>query len=172
MDPLDTRTPAVDPPTTAPRAPYTAIVLAGNRGGNDALADAVGTRHRALLEVCGVPMLLRVVRALRASDGIGRIIVSIDDPAALVGVPELRRQIADGSIVTHVSRPSPSRSVVDILGGLALDTPVLVTTGDHALLTPAMVGLMTTGEAGVADLLVGVVAASRIRAACPDTTRN
>jgi GTP:adenosylcobinamide-phosphate guanylyltransferase len=172
MDPVDTRAPTMDPPTLAAPEPYTAIVLAGSRGEGDALAEAVGTRHRALLEVCGVPMLLRVVRALRASPGVGKIIVSIDDPAALVAIPELRSQIADGSVITHVSRPSPSRSVVDIFGGLALDTPVLVTTADHALLTPAMVGHMTTGEAGHADLLVGVVAASRIQAAYPETKRT
>ena len=48
----------------------TALVLAGRRGASDALADALAASdasgHHALLDVAGVPMLLRVVRTLKA----------------------------------------------------------------------------------------------------------
>src|SRR6185369_15359784 len=42
---------------------YTALVLAGTRPGGDPLADYAGVSHKALIEVGGVPMLLRVLRA-------------------------------------------------------------------------------------------------------------
>ena len=47
-----------------PRPPirgYTALVLAGRRGPDDALAAAAGAPHRALLDVHGTPMLERVL---------------------------------------------------------------------------------------------------------------
>ena len=40
-------------------------MLAGRRGPRDALAEAHGVSHRALLPVDGVPMLLRVLRTFR-----------------------------------------------------------------------------------------------------------
>ena len=45
-----------------------ALVLAGSRDEGDPLARAQGVRHRALLRGAGVPMLLRVVRALQQTD--------------------------------------------------------------------------------------------------------
>ena len=43
-----------------------ALILAGSRGPDDPMARAAGVSHKALLPVAGVPMLLRVVEALRA----------------------------------------------------------------------------------------------------------
>ena len=62
---------------------FSGLVLAGRRGAADPLAENQGSTHRALLDVCGVPMLLRVVRALEASGRVGRLVVSIDDPEDL-----------------------------------------------------------------------------------------
>src|SRR4029453_16464860 len=46
---------------------FSALILAGRRGPQDPLAVSRGATHRALLPVAGVPMLVRVVRALRAA---------------------------------------------------------------------------------------------------------
>jgi GTP:adenosylcobinamide-phosphate guanylyltransferase len=154
----------------------TALVLAGRRGSSDAFADALAAAdasgHHALLDVAGVPMLLRVIRTLRAAPGIGRIVVSIDDPGVLDGVPELRAALADGSLACRSALDSPSRSVADGLANAAGEK-VLVVTADHALLTPEMVEQMTTRAArDNADVLVALVAASTIRAAYPESTRT
>ena len=160
----------------APVAParFTALVLAGSRGrAGDDLAAAQGEAHRALIPVLGVPMLVRVIRTLRAAPSIGAIIVSIDDPAALDGVPELRELAAAGALSLRRSESSPSRSVVAVLESLPPGAPVLVTTADHALLTPAMVEHFTGACAGGdADLRVGLVAASVLRAKYPESTRT
>ena len=72
-------------------ADLTGLVLAGRRGpADDPLMEVRAARHRALVEVEGVPMLVRVVRTLRAARSVGRIIVSIDDQAAV------RRLTKDG----------------------------------------------------------------------------
>jgi len=152
---------------------FNALVLAGRRGPTDPLTEVRGDTHRALLEVVGVPMLIRVVRALRASSCVDRIAVSIDDPSAFETVPELSELEASGEIVRHPSLSSPSRSVHDALNAHLLGDRVLVTTADHALLTPKIIDhFAACAEQSDADLAVGVVAESVIRASFPSTTRT
>jgi len=150
-----------------------ALVLAGSRGPEDPLASAEGARHRALLEVGGQAMLVRVVRALRATPGIGRIAVSIEDPAALAAVPELAGLAREGALTVHRSLPSPSRSVLDVLQGLPPGRPLLVTTADHALLRPQIAArFLADAEASGADLAIGLVAERVLRARFPASKRT
>jgi GTP:adenosylcobinamide-phosphate guanylyltransferase len=157
-----------------PSARFTALVLAGSRGGaGDDLAEAQGQRHRALIPVRGVPMLVRVIRTLRAAPSVERIVISIDDPSALDEVPELRALIAEGALEVRRSQRSPSRSVVAVLESLPAGEPVLVTTADHALLTPEMVEHFTLAcRKGDADLRVALVAASLLQARFPESKRT
>ena len=129
----------------------TALVLAGRRGGGgaDPMAAAAGVSHKALLPVAGVPMLLRVVSALRASPSVGRIVVCIEAPEeTLAGLDGL-----DG-VLPRAAAESPARSAAAALDEFG--APLLVTTADHALLTPAMV------EHFVAAVPVGVAAAAAL----------
>lgn len=149
-----------------------ALVLAGRRGPADPLAESRGASHRALLEVNGVAMLLRVVRALRGA-GIGRVTVSIDEPQRLEAVPELRALLASGEIASRPSLASPSRSVLDALERAEPGERLLVTTADHALLTPEMLEHFTAAaDAEPADVVVGVVTASLLRAHYPESRRT
>jgi GTP:adenosylcobinamide-phosphate guanylyltransferase len=152
---------------------FTGLVLAGSRDEGDPLAQAQRLRHRALLEVGGAPMLLRVVRTLRATPEIGRLVVSIDDPAALEEVPELASLVRDGALAVHQSLASPSRSVLDVLESLGGDAPTLVTTADHALLTPEIVKhFLAAAAASEADVLLGLVARTLLRERFPESTRT
>lgn len=152
--------------------PLTALVLAGSRGEGDPLAEAQQVRHRALLEVAGVPMLLRVVRTLRQTPAVGDIIVSIDEPAALDEVPELAEALRDGVLAVRRSLDSPSRSVLDCLEAAGAG-PALVTTADHALLTPEMLASFLDGSAeGDADVFVGLVSRRLLEARFPESTRT
>ncbi|MGE4606706.1 MAG: nucleotidyltransferase family protein [Myxococcota bacterium] len=148
---------------------YMALVLAGRRGTPDPLDAMQPATHPSLIDVGGVPMLLRVVRALRESERIGRIAISIDTASVLANA-ELA---ADDRLLHHQSLASPSRSVQDALSGLATGGPVLVTTADHALLTPEIISdFLERADALGTDLAVGVVEESVIRAAYPDTSRT
>ena len=75
----------------------TALVLAGKRDGTlDPLAAADGVSHKCLIKVGGRTMIVYPIAALASSPAIGRIIVSIDEPAVLEGIPEidaLRREV-------------------------------------------------------------------------------
>jgi GTP:adenosylcobinamide-phosphate guanylyltransferase len=152
---------------------FNALVLAGRRDSENPFAEVQPETHRALLDVVGVPMLVRVIRALRASSSVGRIAVSIDDPDAFEAVPELCELRGRGAITHHSSLPSPSRSVQDALSGGLLGDRVFVTTADHALLTPKIIDhFAACAEQSDADLTVGVVAESVLRAAYPSTSRT
>lgn len=155
-------------------ATFTGLVLAGRRGpADDPLAEVRAARHRALVEVDGVPMLVRVVRTLRAARSVGRIIVSIDDQAAVRAVPELAALEANGELVLRASRESPSRSVLDTLDILGTGEKLLVSTADHALLTPEMVDhFAAESENSGADANVALVRASLLRAHFPESTRT
>jgi len=151
-------------------------VLAGRRGPSDHFADALAAAdasgHHALLDVAGAPMLLRVVRALQQAPSVGRILVSIDDPAVLGRVPELAEAIQAGRIGCRTALDSPSRSVADVLASREAGERVLVVTADHALLTPQMVEHFTASATSDVDVLVAVVPATLLRAQYPESQRT
>ncbi|AQT05737.1 nucleotidyltransferase family protein [Acetobacter persici] len=117
---------------TTAHGPLSALILAGTRpGAPDPMAQAAGVSHKAILPVGGTPMILRVISALRATPGIGRIVVCIDNPAVLAGI------IPPDIDILPASPHGPSASV---LAGLTqMGTPLLVTTADNALLRPAWI---------------------------------
>jgi GTP:adenosylcobinamide-phosphate guanylyltransferase len=153
---------------------YAALVLAGRREGQvDTLAREAHAPHRALLKVGGLPMLERVVRTLEESPRVGSIAVSSDAPEVLREVPGLARRIEAGTLRLLPSERSPSRSALAGLESLGPAQPVLVTTADHALLTPAIVDhFLEAAERSAADLAVGVVAVSRVRSRFPESRRT
>jgi GTP:adenosylcobinamide-phosphate guanylyltransferase len=118
-------------------------------------------------------MLLRVLRTLRASRGVGRLVVSIDDPSAIEDVPEIAALVRDGELALHRSLASPSRSVLDALERFDTGEPVLITTADHALLRPEIVEhFLAAVDGSKADVLVALVARSVIQARFPESTRT
>lgn len=153
--------------------PVSALLLAGRRGPTDPVAAAAGVSHRALVPVAGVPMLVRVAETLLATPGVGSVRVSVDDPGIVAGLRALGPALASGRLSLHASRESPAASVADALAGAPPPAALLVTTADHALLTPAMVvDFLARASAPAADVAVGVVAASLVRAAHPDSPRT
>ena len=160
-----------------PRPPirgYTALVLAGRRGPDDALAAAAGAPHRALLDVHGTPMLERVLRSLVATPCVGEIIVSIDEQQLLdsfAGIQELRE--GNNRLAVVEAADSPSRSVLQALERIPLEQPLLVTTADHALLSVEMVeSFLGRAEQRGGDLAVALVASKALVARFPDAIRT
>lgn len=151
-----------------------AIVLAGRRGGSDTLAEAAGAPHRALLDTCGMPMLERVVACLEATPAVASIEVWIDTPDVLRSFPGLVRRIDGGSLRIERSASSPSRTVLAAIDAAdKAECPVLVTTADHALLTPSLVEqFLAKARGSGADIGVGLVAERTIRARFPDAQRT
>jgi GTP:adenosylcobinamide-phosphate guanylyltransferase len=145
---------------------WTAIVLAGQRPGVDALAAHFGMATKALIPVGGLPMVTRVVRTLNACPSIDRIVVLTQEPALLI-----EAVAAGGGAHFSVSTAGISASIAAVAGGDSAPFPVLVTTADHPLLTPEIVEAFIGGSAD-GDLGVGMVERATIHAAYPDNQRT
>lgn len=140
----------------------TALVLAGERAEGEPMAKAAGVALKALLPVAGRPMLTRVVEALRETPSIGRIVASIPHAEAA----------AELSIEAFMTEATPSLSVMKAID--QLPSPLLVTTADHALLTPAIIQdfVDRANAADAADLIVGLVERATIESLVPDSQRT
>ncbi|WP_149538686.1 NTP transferase domain-containing protein [Siccirubricoccus phaeus] len=131
----------------------------------DPMAVAAGVSHKALLPVAGVPMLLRVTAALRATPGVGRIIVAIEHPeATLAGLAGLE------DVVLRPAGASPARSVAAAFAEFG--APMLVTAADAPLLTPAMVTRVLSATPPQAAAAAAVARDRTVLAAFPTTRRT
>jgi len=149
----------------APRQQWHAVVLAPARPG-DAVCRAYGLAHRCLLPVAGEPMLARVARTLARHPAIGRILLVIGE-----NVPYTA---ALGSLVRRMEivkpRKTTAQSVAAAVELLDEDTPVLVTTADHALLDKAMIDhFLAASQASRADATIGLVRAENVLERYPHT---
>jgi len=149
-----------------------ALILAGSRGPDDPMAKAAGVSHKALLPVAGVPMLLRVVEAVRATACIDRIHVCIEDAGAVLQVPELEALHRAGALEIVPAAQSPAASVAAALARIDLSQPLLITTGDHPLLTPAIVQRFLDSAPVDCDLAVALAPADVVAAAYPGALRT
>jgi GTP:adenosylcobinamide-phosphate guanylyltransferase len=132
------------------------------------MAKAYGVSHKCTLPVNGVPMLRRVVDALQESRSIAAIAVSIESPAI---VREALAEKDSGIAVTASESSAPLSASVAIRNISAF--PVLVTTADHALLTPEMVDYFCEqAERNGADFSAGLATAEVILKAYPQSVRT
>ena len=145
---------------------YTAVVLAGSRPGGDAFAESFGTDLKALIPVAGGPMVQRPVRALLASERVGRILVLSQAPerlrAALPGDPRVECRKSGDTI---------AETMQALLDDPATGWPLLVTTADHALLDTGMVDQFCRSADG-ADIAIGVVERTLLLRRLPSTKRT
>lgn len=152
---------------------FTGLVLAGDRGPDDPVAKATGAPCKTLSLVGGRPMLLRVLDTLEASPSVGELVLSGPSAAAVPASPDLQAGIASARWRWREPRASPSESARDALGSIAATSSVLLTTGDHALLSPEIVEDFCAGARDAAsDLVVGMVHYDRVMAAFPGMRRT
>lgn len=114
---------------------FTAIVLAGDREPNNPVARAAGVPCKVLAPAGAEPMLLRVVEALESSPFISNIIVCGPDRSTFSRSGLLKELDASGRIRWLEADKTPSTSAWKAMETVPEDKPVLLTTGDHALLT-------------------------------------
>lgn len=134
------------------------MILAGQRPGPDKLCEHAGVAYKADIPVGGIPMVDRVAMALRGA--------GIASPYALSGYPLDR----DG-----FSRVEGGRGPADsaLLAAETGSFPILLTTCDHALLTPDMVKeFIKKSQETAADFTVGLASETVIQPAYPETKRT
>ncbi|MBC8036090.1 MAG: nucleotidyltransferase family protein [Rhizobiales bacterium] len=145
---------------------WNAIILAAGRGPNDPMAKAYGVANKCAIPVGGTPMLARVAKALRESGEVTSTLVSIENRG-------LATAILGEDAAAIPSAGSAPASVIAAIEQGALTYPILITTADHALLTPAMVRhfCQSTEQSG-ADFTVGLATAETVLQAYPQTIRT
>jgi GTP:adenosylcobinamide-phosphate guanylyltransferase len=145
---------------------WTAIILAGQRPGVDPLASSFGETWKALVPLCGVPMLTQVLKTLHAVPAIGQIVVMGQEPAVL------QSATTDGGGATILtSNANISTSIMNVAGKDDAPWPVLVTTADHPLLTPQIVQeFLAKSQNG--DIAIGMVERGVMMQSYPENKRT
>ena len=146
--------------------PIPAIVMAGSRPGPDPLLSDSGVSTKALLPVAGRPMLAHVVTALRASPLVGPITLLAQNSADLAAEPALAG--VTGLIFADSGQGISSSLAAALPAG---NDPVLVTTADNVLLTPAMIAEFLGGADG-SDVAVAMVERDVLLARYPESKRT
>jgi GTP:adenosylcobinamide-phosphate guanylyltransferase len=144
----------------------TAVVMAGSRPGGDPFARAHGTDLKPLIPVAGEPMVRRPVTALLASEGVTRVLVLSQRPERIGAVLP-----ADPRLTVTRSGDTIAATVLSLIDDPATLWPLLVTTADHALLTPQMVEEFVANADG-ADLGIGVVERNVLTKRLPQSKRT
>jgi GTP:adenosylcobinamide-phosphate guanylyltransferase len=152
---------------------FTAIVLAADRTGSDPIAVKTGMACKAIAPICGTPMIIRVLDALEASEMVKTIIICGPPKFAIPDCPELEGRIASGRVIWLPNLDSPSRSADSGLTHIDQNSPVLLTTADHALLTSSIVQhFLGESQKADSDATVGVVRYEDVAAAFPGVKRT
>lgn len=149
-----------------------AIILAGRREGRiEPLAALHGQTEKCLVPISGRPLIEHVIQALVESPRVGRIIVSINDPALLSTLPLAARFMREGRLVAVKARGNLADSVFD--AARLADFPLLITTADNVLLTPFAVGdVERIAQRQGADAAAAFASKSAVLAAHSDGQRR
>jgi GTP:adenosylcobinamide-phosphate guanylyltransferase len=149
---------------------WTAILLAGDRPGGDPLARHLGVPNKALIRVGGSTLLRRAADTLLAAPEVRRVVILAQHPDALM-IGDAAELAVHPKISLAASGAGIASSISAIAGSALAPFPLLVTTVDHALLTPAMLAefLPATDDC---DIAVGVGERSVLESKYPGNVRT
>lgn len=153
--------------------PIDVILLAGDRGPDDPLAQAAGVPGKALVPVAGCALLTRVVTVLSEWPRLGRLIVVAPDHAdyrSAVEQANVGQSVALGWVRPRGSLSDSVRTGMEV----AQSAIRVVLTADHALLDRAWLDelLLAAEERPQAQVLVGVTEWVAVMARFPGSRRT
>jgi len=145
-----------------------AVVLAGDRTKKDSLIRHTKAGCKALINIDGIPMLRRVLNALQQSRAVFKIVLAGPEADELAMDKPLSELVASDEISWRAPEASPSASAFQTMQSLEPDTPVLLTTTDHPLLTREIVDAFTRQSlVDDVDVTVGLAPHALITEAYP-----
>jgi GTP:adenosylcobinamide-phosphate guanylyltransferase len=152
---------------------FTAIVLAADREPDNPVAKAAGVRCKSMAPVGGIPMIFRVLEALSFSGKVKDKILCGPPKIIMDQEPELSARVASGEVLWVANKTSPSSSAYHAMQSLPQDTPVLLTTADHALLSPRVVEhFCSEAQASGYDVVAAVALHETVMKVYPETRRT
>jgi GTP:adenosylcobinamide-phosphate guanylyltransferase len=148
--------------------PWSVFVLAGARASGDVLAEAHQVSSKAHIPVAGRSMIGRVLGAIDRSVCAGPVtVIGLENHKDVQG----RETWPDTAVVS--GQDGPAASVAETLSRTGASYPVLVTTCDHALLTPKIIDTFVDNTNALdADLTVALARREDIETAYPDVART
>ena len=152
---------------------FTAIILAADREMDNPVAAAAGVRCKSMAPVNGTPMLFRVIEALASSGHVRNQTLCGPPQAIMDQEPALKEYVTSGRVGWQENQATPSLCAFHAMASLPEDVPLLLTTSDHALLSPRIVDHFCR-EACKAeyDVAAAVVRLETVTAAYPQTRRT
>jgi molybdopterin-guanine dinucleotide biosynthesis protein A len=152
--------------------PFRAVVLAGERPGGSAFSRELGLPAGVLVDVAGQSALARVLAALTGSTQVDGGILCGPSEEIYRAHPVFRDILAGTGFQWLAPDPGPSASALKGVRHVAR-YPLLLTAGDHALLTPELVDdFCSRARVAEADVVVGLVPYSEVRRAFPESRRT
>lgn len=151
----------------------TSLILAASRkGAEDEVAKLNNVSHKCLAPVNGTIMLERVVNAIKASDYIDRIFISIENEDILRQAPALKAMLDEGTLQFVPSADNLFASIANAIAAIDSPFPILISTGDNALHTTEMIDYFCVElDKNQSDVSVGMTPAQTILDAYPDGKR-
>ena len=150
-------------------ARYTIVILAAQREGRlDPLAAEAGVSHKCLVPIGGRPLLAHVLEAFRGLDGIESVRIAVEPGAAEALSPIA---LASGLPVSFVAAAD---NIADSVYAAAAGSegPLVITTADNVLLTPAAVREVAARLAGGDDMVVAIARKEDVLRAHPEGQRR
>ena len=161
------------PESVTPVKPkFAAVVLAGERPDGSVISKELDLAASVLVDVAGKPALARVIDALETSEMVEGGLLS-GPVEEIYQDNEKFRKILNGSSFQWIApEAGPSASAVTALEQLDR-FPALLTTGDHALLSPELVDFFCNEAVKMDfDVVFGLVPYAIVQAAYPESKRT
>jgi len=148
------------------------VVLAGERPGGSKFSRDLGLAASVLVEVAGKSAIARVIECLESSASVDGGVLCGPVESVFLENPEFGRILGNSRFRWIAPESGPSASAVAAVRHLGR-FPILLTAGDHALLSPQMVddfcfGAKMTG----CDIVFGVTPYALVKAAFPESKRT
>jgi molybdopterin-guanine dinucleotide biosynthesis protein A len=152
---------------------FTAVVLAADREEENPVARAAGVRCKSLAPINGTPMIFRVLEALSSSCRVQDRVLCGPPKIIMDQEPELNGLVTAGKVDWLENQATPSLSAYHAMTSLPEGTTLMLTTSDHALLSPRVIDYFCNAaqESGC-DVVAGVAQHETVVAAYPETHRT
>ena len=148
-------------------------ILAAERSGPSPFQEAEGVSLKTLVDIAGEPMLARVIATVSAVAPVAPVLCG---PAReqRAEAPWLEAALAQGAVRWLPPEPSPARSAEALWAQAEAEgCALLLTTGDHPLLTPETLrAFWAAAEQGDQDVAVGLASYAAVKAAFPHSRRT
>jgi len=151
---------------------FRAVVLAGERSGGSALTRAAGVAAGVLVPVAGQAAVERVVDALDASVWINDCLLCGPEQSIAETSDVIQALKARETLRWMAPATGPAASAFAAVESIA-DYPILVTAGDHALLSEEILDeFCAAAQLRSEDLIIGLVPYELVQRAFPESRRT